>query len=75
MLVASRQLTVTCLPDSSPEVIDRVFEQRNLVCDVYVDVLNLLGELGEPATAFCSSYLHIPSVTTVPGPTVTPEPV
>ncbi|KAJ5704114.1 hypothetical protein N7493_011252 [Penicillium malachiteum] len=80
--VAIGPLAITCLPDGWrvwPEtraaVADHVIEERNLECDIYVAVINLLGALGGPATAFCSSYLHIPSVTTVPGPTITPKPV
>ncbi|KAJ5256847.1 hypothetical protein N7478_012951 [Penicillium angulare] len=74
--IATGPLVITCLPDDWrpwPEapgaVIDPVIEERSLGCDVYVEVIHLLGALGGSATAFCSSYPHIPSVTTVPGPT------
>lgn len=73
-------LAITCLPDTwrlwleaRAAVPNPVIEERSLQCDVYVEVIDLLGALGGPATAFCSSYLHTPSVVTV-GATVTPEP-
>ncbi|KAJ5725209.1 uncharacterized protein N7483_006566 [Penicillium malachiteum] len=76
--IATGPLAITCLPDGWrlwPEGrADHVIEERSLQCDIYVEVINLLGALGGPATAFCSSYLHIPSVTTVE-PTVVPQPV
>ena len=79
--VTTGAVTPNCPPDvpleaciSRGEVTDHVIEQRS-ECDILVAVIHLLEELGEPATAFCSSYLHVPSVTTVPGPTVTPEPM
>lgn len=78
--VLAGPLAITCLPDAWrlwPEaraaVPDPVIEERSLQCDVYVEVIGLLGALGGPATAFCSSYLHIPSARTI-GTTVTPEP-
>lgn len=79
--VATGPLAITGLPEGWrlwPEardaVTDHVIEERSLQCDIYVEVIHLLGALGGPATGFCSSYLHIPSVTTVPGPTVIPPP-
>lgn len=46
-----------------------------LECDIFNVALGILKALGAPATSFCSSYLNIPSVTTVVGPTVTPPPM
>ncbi|KAF3387070.1 hypothetical protein F1880_000249 [Penicillium rolfsii] len=43
-----------------------------LQCDIFNAALGILKALGTPATSFCSSYLNVPSVTTVVGPTVTP---
>ncbi|KAJ5928186.1 hypothetical protein N7466_007142 [Penicillium verhagenii] len=80
--LATGPLAITCLPDgwqpwaeARAAGIDNVIEERSLQCDIYVEVIDLLGALGGPATGFCSSYLHIPSTSTVPGPTVIPPPV
>jgi hypothetical protein len=46
-----------------------------LKCNILNFALDILQGLGAPATAFCCSYLNIPNVTTVVGPTVTPPPM
>jgi hypothetical protein len=57
-----------------PDALDSDLQERALDCKAINTALTVLKALGPPATAFCSSYLHIPatitSVTTAPTATV-----
>jgi hypothetical protein len=57
-----------------PDALDSHLQERALDCKAINTALTVLKALGPPATAFCSSYLHIPatitSVTTAPTATV-----
>ena len=55
-------LLTLCLPllHAHPSPLPAV----NLNCQLVTNILNTLRLLGPPATAFCSSYLSVPSATT-----------
>ena len=75
------QLIVSCIPEIAPAQCTAIVTNHGVAardinfCKLENDILKHLHELAEDATSFCSSYLHIPSATTVTAGTVTPQPV
>jgi hypothetical protein len=72
-LFALSAASEVALYTSGSAVIARAIQPRAVNCKVIVGVLGVLKALGNPATSFCSSYLHIgtETVTSVVTPPAT----
>jgi hypothetical protein len=63
LVALSAAAEVVYYTEADSGVIARAVQPPPVNCNVVVGVLALLKALGNPATSFCSSYLHIGTVT------------